>query len=130
MKEDGQDAQADANDGVFMVASDRRSFSVQEMLHAVLNTWSVSKTAKAVHSGMHPDDQQTILEWMLDHQDVTITKFAQVSTQLRCHACDAATLSTSYEISCSPWSCLAYGQFLQHALDCHLQQFQTSLTSC
>ncbi|KAL0040884.1 hypothetical protein WJX79_008605 [Trebouxia sp. C0005] len=82
-QEDGQDAQADANDGVFMVASDRRSFSVQEMLHAVLNTWSVSKTAKAVHSGMHPDDQQTILEWMLDHQDVTITKFAQSKSQQR-----------------------------------------------
>ena len=94
LKEDGQDAQADATDGVLMVASESRSFSVREMLDAVLKTWSISKTAKAVHSGMHPDDQEIILEWMLDHQDVTIARFAQVSTQSRCHACGWATLST------------------------------------
>lgn len=96
LKEDGQGAQADATNGVLMVASESRSFSVREILDAVLNTWSVSKTAKALHSGMHPDDQQIILEWMLDHPDVTITRFAQVSAQSRCHACDWATLSTCY----------------------------------
>lgn len=98
VKDNSQDAQADATDGVLLVASESRSFSVREMLDAVLNTWSVSKTAKAVHSGMHPDDQQIVLEWMLDHQDVTITRFAQVSTQFRCHACGWATLSTCYKI--------------------------------
>ncbi len=98
MKEDSQDAQADATDGILMVASESRSFSVREMLDAVLKTWSVSKTAKAVHSGMHPDDQETILEWMLDHQDVTITRFARVSIPSRCHACCWAVLCICCEI--------------------------------
>ncbi len=108
LKEDGQDAQADATDGVLMVASESRSFSVRDMLDAVLKTWSISKTAKAVHSGMHPDDQQIILEWMLDHQDVTIARFAQVSTPM----------------------VLVYCQCLQNILRCHLQQLHTSLPSC
>ena len=107
LKEDGQDAQADATDGVLMVASESRSFSVWEMLDAVLKTWSTSKTAKEVHSGMHPDDQQKKLEWMLDHQDVTIARFAQVSTPM----------------------VLVYCQCLQNILRCHLQQFHTSLPS-
>jgi len=107
LKEDSQDAQADATDGILMVASESRSFSVRKMsasmLDAVLNTWSMSKTAKAVHSGMHPDDQETILEWMLDHQDVTITRFAQVSSQSRCRACCyLVTLSACYGSALQP----------------------------
>ncbi|DBB04236.1 TPA: hypothetical protein ACH3X1_013260 [Trebouxia sp. C0004] len=82
-QEDSQNAQADSTDGVLMVASERRSFIVQEMLDAVLSTWSMSKTARAVHSGMHPHDQKTVLEWMLAHQGVTITRFAQSKNQQR-----------------------------------------------
>lgn len=37
---------------------------------------------------MHPDDQQRVLDWMLEHKDVTITKFAKVASML--HPCTIA----------------------------------------
>ena len=48
------------------------------MLDSILASWTVAQTARAAHPSMTPDDQQRILDWMLHHKDVTITKFGKV----------------------------------------------------
>ena len=52
--------------------------AAQQMLNAVLNSWSSAKTAKAAHPSMLPEDQQKVVKWLLDHKQVTISKFAKV----------------------------------------------------
>lgn len=37
---------------------------------------------KAAHPSMLPEDQQRVLDWMLQHKDVTILKFAKVVIML------------------------------------------------
>ena len=51
------------------------------MLLSILNSWTVAKTACAAHPDMLEEDQQQILDWILQHKGVTITKFAQVQTK-------------------------------------------------
>ena len=92
------------------VTGDRRSEAVQQMLQAVLANWTRSRTAMATHSSLLPDDQRKILQWMRDHSQVTITKFAKVHTLRRC------------SIDMSPAGALLY------SFACHLSSIAHSCT--
>ena len=52
--------------------------AAQQMLSGILGSWTQVKTAKAAHPDMRPEDQQTVLDWLLKHKDATINKFAKV----------------------------------------------------
>ena len=54
--------------------------AAKHMLGSILTAWTTVQTAKAAHPSMRPEDQQQVLDWMLEHQTITITKFTQVYT--------------------------------------------------
>lgn len=56
--------------------------AAQQMLRNLLGSWTKVDTAKAAHPSMLQEDQKQILDWMLDHKDVTILKFAKVALPL------------------------------------------------
>ena len=56
--------------------------AARQMLSNVLVSWTKVHTAKAAHPNMLPEDQQKILDWMLEHKDITILKFAKVALPL------------------------------------------------
>jgi len=61
------------------VSSTAKREAAEQMLQNVLNSWTISKTAKAAHPIMLPQDQQKILDWLFAHKQVTINKFTKVS---------------------------------------------------
>ena len=56
--------------------------AARQMLSSVLVSWTKVHTAKAAHPSMLTEDQQQILNWMLEHKDVTILKFIKVGIML------------------------------------------------
>ena len=75
------DSEADTADGEAVTSTERtaaRQKAAQLMLGSILVSWTKAQTAKATHPSMLPVDQQRVLDWMLEHKEVTITKFAKV----------------------------------------------------
>lgn len=54
--------------------------AAQQLLSSILDSWTMSKTARAAHPALLPDKQQQIIDWMLEHRPVTISTYAQVWT--------------------------------------------------
>ena len=75
------DSDTGAADGKAVTSTERTAAgqkAAQQMLSSILVSWTKGQTAKAAHPSMLPDDQQRVLDWILEHKDVTITKFAKV----------------------------------------------------
>ena len=68
-------------DGEAATSAQRSAISqeaAQQTLSKLLGSWTKVQTVKAAHPSMLPEDQQRVLDWMLQHKDVTILKFAKV----------------------------------------------------
>lgn len=68
-------------DGEAVSSTQRSAISqeaAQQTLSKLLVSWSKVQTVKAPHPSMLPEDQQRVLDWMQQHKDVTILKFAKV----------------------------------------------------
>lgn len=77
-----------AADGEATTPAQRSAISqeaAQQTLSKLLISWSKAQTVKAAHPSMLPEDQQRVLDWMLQHKDVTIFKFAKVIVMLYLH---------------------------------------------
>ena len=68
------DSKTETADGEAVTSAERtaaRQKAAQQMLSSILVSWTKGQTAKAAHPSMLPDDQQRVLDWMLEHKDVT-----------------------------------------------------------
>ncbi|DBB16378.1 TPA: hypothetical protein ACH3X3_014672 [Trebouxia sp. C0006] len=76
-------AVAEGNLPTVTVSSTAKREAAEQMLQNVLNSWTISKTAKAAHPIMLPQDQQKILDWLFAHKQVTINKFTKGKAEQR-----------------------------------------------
>ncbi|DBA81851.1 TPA: hypothetical protein ACH3X1_007570 [Trebouxia sp. C0004] len=70
-------AVAEGNQLTVSMSSTAKRDAAEQMLQNVPNSWTISKTAKAAHPSMLPQDQQKILDWLFAHKQVTINKFTK-----------------------------------------------------
>ncbi len=104
-------AVAEGNQPTVTVSSNAKREAAEQMLHNVLNSWTISKTAKAAHPSMLPQDQQKILDWLFAHKQVTINKFTKVSCLLASQQdllCPLHLSPHAIHTSEAPWAALTF----------------------
>lgn len=107
---DDAEQSTEAETATVTVTSHASQKAAQQLLRSILAGWTSEQTARAAHRSMGPEDQQKVLNWMLEHQAVTITKFTKVYT--------LALATASLSLTMLPSSRVPVATFPPNA--CHL----------